>query len=69
MYVHNIKLPTCYHAINVGSKSTHIEISNALNDALVEENVSMDNLGPIVLTCPDACVVKECSLCAVYKPV
>jgi hypothetical protein len=69
MYVHNVKLPARYHAINVGFKSTQIEISNALDDALVEENVSMDNLGPIVLTCPNACIVQECSFCAVYKPV
>jgi hypothetical protein len=57
MHVHDVELPTCHHAINVESKSTKIEISDALNDALVEKNVSMNDLGPIVLTCPDACVV------------
>ena len=57
MHVHDVELLTCYHAINVGSKSTQIEISDALNDALVEKNVSMNDFGPIVLTCPDACVV------------
>jgi hypothetical protein len=57
MHVHDVELPTCYHAINVESKSAQIEISDALNDALVEKNVSMNDLDPIVLTCPDACVV------------
>ena len=69
MHVHNVELPTCYHTINVGSKSTQIEISDALNDALVEKNVSVNDLGPIFLTCPDACIVQECSLCGVLKPI
>jgi hypothetical protein len=69
MHVHNVELPTCYHTIYVRSKSRQIEISDALNDALVEKNVSMNDLGPIVLACPDACIVQECSLCAVLKPI
>ena len=69
MHVHNVELPTCYHAINVRSKGTQIEISDALNDAFVEKNISMNDLSPIVLTCPDACIVQKCSLCAVLKPI
>jgi hypothetical protein len=69
VHVHDVELPTCYHAIDVGSKSVQIEISDASNDALVEKNVSMNDLGPIVPTCPDACVVQECRLCAVLKPI
>lgn len=68
-HVHNVKFPTRYHAINMVFESTQIEISDALNDALVQEHVTMNNLGPIVLACPDACVMQECSLCAVHKPV
>lgn len=69
VHVHDVELATCYHTVKVGSKSTQIEISDALNDALVEKNVSMDDLGAIVLTCPDACVVQECSLCTVLNPI
>ncbi len=69
MHINNIKLPTGYHSIEVESESTQITIPDALNDPFVDENVSMKDLGPIVLACPDPCVVQECSLCTVYKPV
>lgn len=69
VHVHDIELPTSYHAISVGSKSIQIEISDALNDALVEKNVSMNDLCPIVPTCPDACVVQKRRLCAGLKPI
>jgi hypothetical protein len=64
MHVHNVKLSTGHHAIEVEPESAQVNVSNALNDALVNEDISVKDLRPIVFARPYACVVQECGLCA-----
>jgi len=57
MDIHNVKLPTGHHTVNVKPESTEIDIPDALDDPLVDEHVPVKDLRSIVLACPNMRVV------------
>jgi len=69
MDVHNVKLPTGHHIVDVKPESTEIDIPNALNDPLVDEHVPAKDLRSVVLACPNTRIVQKRSFGAGYKAV
>jgi len=55
MHVYDVKLAASCQIINVGP--AQIDDANALDDGLVQEDVSMNDFRSVVPACPDACVV------------